>query len=146
MAQQLSHFCPLSKLSKSAEPLRGLLSVKNDFLWTEDHTKTFNELKNVLSSPETLALYDPTKDTKIRTDGSLLNGICVILYQKHQDDWKPVDCTSRFLSRSEKNYCPIELEMLAATWGMMRMNLYLQGQQHFSLETDHKAPYSYFEH
>ena len=28
--------------------------------------------------------------------------------------------------------------MLAATWGMTRMNLYLQGLQHFTLGTDHK--------
>eukprot|EP00111_Clytia_hemisphaerica_P009847 TCONS_00028869-protein len=52
MAQQLSRFCP--KVPKSAEPLRGLLSVKNDFLWTENHTNTFNEVKKVLSSPKTL--------------------------------------------------------------------------------------------
>ena len=28
--------------------------------------------------------------------------------------------------------------MLAATWGMTRMNLYLQRLQHFTLETDHE--------
>ena len=28
--------------------------------------------------------------------------------------------------------------MLAATWGMMRMNLYQQGLQHFTVQTDHK--------
>ena len=32
--------------------------------------------------------------------------------------------------------------MLAATWGMARMNLYLQGLQHFTLETGHKPLYS----
>ena len=56
MAQQLSRFCP--KLSKEAKPLRRLLSVKNEFSWTEEHTETFKKIKSVLSSPATLALYD----------------------------------------------------------------------------------------
>ena len=101
-------------------------------------TITFEKIKQVLASPKTLALYDMTKKTKIRTDGSLLNGISVVLYQQDEGTWKPVDCASRFLTDTEKNYCPIELEMLAATWGMTRMNLYPQGLQHFQLETDHK--------
>ena len=42
------------------------------------------------------------------------------------------------MTETEKNYCPVELEILAATWGMARLNLYLQGLQHFTLETDHK--------
>ena len=124
---------------KEAEPLRGLLSVKIEFLWTEEHTETFEKIKSVLS-PATLGLYDIEKKTKIRTDGSLLNGISVVLYQQDDQDkiCKPVDCASRFLTETEKNYCPIELEMLAVTWRMTRMNLYLQGLQHFTLETDHK--------
>ena len=136
MAQQLSRFCP--KLLKEAEPLRGLLSVKNKFSWTEEHTETFEKIKIGLSSPATLALYDIEKK-KIQTDGSLLNGISVVSYQQDDQDkiWKPVDCASRFLTETEKNYCPIELEMLAATSGMMRMNLYLQGLHHFTLEADH---------
>ena len=125
---------------KEAEPLRGLLSVKIEFLWTEEHTETFEKIKSMLSSPATLALYNIEKKTKIRTDGSLLNCISVVLYQQDDQDkiWKPGDCASRFLTETEKNYFPIELEMLAATWGMTRMNLYLQGLQHFTLETDHK--------
>ena len=137
MAQQMSRFCP--KLSEKAEPLRDLLSTKNDFLWTEEHERTFQNVKEILSSPKTLALYDVRRRTKVRTDGSKLNGISVIIYQQDDNEqWKPVDCASRFLSQAERNYFPIELEMLATMWGMRRMNLYLQGLRHFDLETDHK--------
>jgi len=55
-----------------------------------------------------------------------LNGISVVVYQYDQDEWKPIECVSRFLTDTEKNYCPIELEMLAASWGMVRMmSMYL---------------------
>ena len=137
MAQQMSRFCP--KLSEKADPLRELLSTKNEFLWTSEHEKTFQNVKEVLLSPTTLALYDVKKRTKVRTDGSKLKGISVIVYQEDNNgQWKPVDCASRFLSPAERNYYPIELEMLASTWGIRRMNMYLQGLRHFELETDHK--------
>ena len=62
----------------------------------------------MLSSPATLTLYDIQKKTKLRTDGSLLNGISVVLYQQDDQDkiWKPVDCASRFLTEAEKNIAP----------------------------------------
>ena len=59
-----------------------------------------------------------------------------ILYQLHKGEWKPVDCASRYLLLAEKNYATIELEMLAVSWGMNRMDLYLHGLPHFGVETD----------
>jgi len=40
-------------------------------VWTDKHTAAFIEIKTLLASPATLALYDVTEKTKIRTDGSL---------------------------------------------------------------------------
>ena len=65
MAQQLSRLYP--KLLKKEEPFRGLLSAKNEFLRTGEHTKTFEKIKSVLLSPATLALYDIEKKTKMET-------------------------------------------------------------------------------
>ena len=81
----------------------------------------------MLASPPILAHYDTGKLTKLRTDGSKLNGISVILYQEHENEWKPVDCASRFLRPAEKNRHPVELEMLAVVWGCEKMAVYLQG-------------------
>ena len=77
MAQQVGKFSP--KLAQASLPLCDLLSTKNDWLWTNTHTDTFNEVKRVLSSPQTLKLYDVQKPTKIRVDASKLNGISVII-------------------------------------------------------------------
>jgi len=82
--------------------------------------------------------YDQHRPTKIRTDASNHNGISVILYQQHEEGWKPVDCASRFLTQAEKNYHPIELEMQAVTWGCEKMTPYLQGLLYFLVQTDHK--------
>ena len=142
MAQQVGKFSP--KLAQASSPLRDLLSTKNDWLWTKTHTDAFNEVKRVLSSPQTLKLYDVQKTTKIRVDASKLNGISVILYQQHQDNWLPVTCASRYLTTEEKNYYPIELEMQAVTWGCEKMNMYLQGLPHFTIQTDHKPLYTDF--
>ena len=137
MAQYLSRFAP--ELSRASEPLRDLLSQKNVWRWEESHTIAFNKVKEVLSNPLCLATYDVNRETLIRTDGSKLNGISVVLYQKQEDGkWRVVDCASRFLQDAEKNYYPIEIEMLGVMWGIKRMQMYLHGLPKFRVCTDHK--------
>ena len=137
MAQYLSRFSP--DLAKVSEPLRDLLSKKNVWNWEDSHTKAFNEVKSLLSDPICLATYDVHRETMVRTDGSKLNGIGVAVYQKQDDGkWRIIDCASRFLSDTEKNYYPIEIEMLAVMWGIKRMEMYLHGLPLFKIGTDHK--------
>ena len=114
------------------------MSTKNEWLWTENHTQSFNNVKQVIMSPKTLRLYDVNRPTKIRVDGSKLNGISVILYQQHDEQWHPVTCSSRYLTPAEAQWYPIEIEMLAILWGCKRMNMYLHGLPSFKVETDHK--------
>ena len=157
MAQQMSEFS--KNLVESAAPLRDLLSNKNYWTWSEIHESSFNNIKHQLSTPPILDLFfinDNLYDvhlygytiewfdsnymkTKIRVDGSKLNGISVILYQKQSDgEWTPVTCASRFLSKAERNYHNIEIEMLAIAWGCKKMHMYLHGLPHFTVQTDHK--------
>ena len=136
MANQMAKFH--TDLASISEPLRDLLSVKNDWIWTPTHTIVFNQIKEVLSQPPILKLYDHLKPTKLRVDGSKLNGIGVILYQQHGQEWYPVSCASRYLTPTEKRYHNIEIEMLALTWGIEKMNMYVHGLPHFKVQTDHK--------
>ena len=63
----------------------------------------------------------------------------MVLYQEQEDGTcRLVDCASRFLTDTEKHYYPIEIEMLAVTWGIKRMSMYLQGLPEFTVCTDHK--------
>ena len=77
MANQLSKYS--TELAAAAEPLRALLSTKNDWKWTEVHTSAITKVKEVLSSPLVLAHFDINKPTMLRCDGSKLNGISVVL-------------------------------------------------------------------
>ena len=70
-------------------------------------------------------MYNVNRPTKIRTDGSKLNGISVVVLQQNDEgEWRMVDCSSRYLTIHEKEYAPIEIEMLAISWGMKRMYMY----------------------
>ena len=136
MANQMAKFNP--NLAEASAPLRDLLSTKNHWVWTAAHDKAFADVKDVINSPVTLKLYDVHRPTKLRVDGSKLNGISAILYQKHDENWHPVTCGSRYLTPTEKDYYPIENEMLAVTWGCKKMKMYLLGLPQFTVETDHK--------
>ena len=136
MANQMAIFN--INLANASAPLCSLMSTKNEWLWTENHTQAFNKVKQVIMSPENLRLYDVNRPTKIRVDGSKLNGIAVILYQQHGENWYPITCGSRYLTPAEKKWYPIEIEMLAVMWGCKQMNMYLHSLPNFNIETDHK--------
>lgn len=62
-----------------------------------------------ISSPTTFGMYDITKKTKIQTDGSLLKGTSAVIYQQEEDEWKPADCASGFLTEPKKIIYPLNL-------------------------------------
>ena len=135
LCQQLGSFS--DKLSTAAIPLRALLKKKNAFVWTEEHTRAFEEVKEALLEPPVLAVFDPTKETRLETDASKLNGLGFTLLQKHGDRWRLVLCGSRFLSDVETRYAALELEGIAIKWAMTKCRLYLAGLPHFTVITDH---------
>ena len=58
-------------------------------------------------------------------------------------DEKPVCYASRSLTDSEKNYAPIELELLAIVYAMQKFDQYVFGCKDLTVHTDHeplKAP------
>ncbi len=122
--------------AQKTEPLRQLIQEKNEFIWQDQHTKAFEELKKCLTEEPVLAFYDPEKPIKIRTDASK-NGIGAVLLQLHQEEWKPVAYASRPMTSSEQNYAQIEKELLGIVFGAHRFHQYIYGAQVFA-ETDHK--------
>lgn len=109
-----------------------------DWIWTADHAKAFQDTKVALINLPTLACY-MTKPTKLRTDGSQLNGIGTKLYEEHTTGRKELPhIYYEEQSQAAKNYHNIEVEMLEATWGCEKMNKYLHGFNQFAIETNHK--------
>ena len=135
MSTQLGKFTP--HLADLTQPLRELLSHKNSWLWGPDQEKAFLQVKDELTKPSVLLLYDPLLQTKVTADASSF-GLGAVLSQKDSTDfWRPVAFASRALSVTEKRYAQIEKEALAVTWASEKFQDFVLGKE-FIIETDHK--------
>ena len=113
MVNQMNKFSP--NIANLSQPLRELLSTKRMWVWTPRHKEAFQKLKEEVTSPRVLALYDVEAETKISADASAY-GLGAVLLQRHGDDWKPVAFASRALTETETRCAQIEKEALALTW------------------------------
>lgn len=134
MVNQVGKFIP--QLAEKDKALRDLLSKKNCWLWGADQAAAFRVLKEALTSPPILAMYDTSRDTKVSADASSY-GLGGVLLQKWDSEWRPVAYASRSLSPTEQRYAQVEKEALGLTWACERFRDFLLGK-HFCLETDHK--------
>ena len=147
MANQLGKFLPnIAELSK---PLRELLSAKKAQLWTPALDKAFINLKEELTTPNILTLYDHNANAIVSADVSS-HGVVAVLLQKVQGQWHLVACASRSMTCTESRYVQIKKEALAATWACEKFATYNNnntGEDHY-LETDHKllVPLSSHQH
>ena len=135
MTNQLSKFCP--QLSDRAKPIRDLLTTKNEWLWGEQQQKSFDLIKQHLSTSPILALFEPGRETIVSSDASSY-GLGAVLKQKQPSgETRPIAYISRSLTETEQRYAQLEKEALALTWACERLSNYLVGTK-FMIETDHK--------
>ena len=128
----LSKFIP--NCSAECEPLRRLLNMKKaEFVWGADQEKAFRKLKELISKLGTLKYFRVNHPLVVQTDAST-EGLGAVLIQ----DNKPVCYGSRALSSSEKNYAPIELELLAIVYGLQKFDQYVFGNPNVEVHTDHR--------
>ena len=113
MINQFNKFSP--RIADLTQPLRELLSARNVWQWSPKHDLAFAALKQEITKPSTLALYNPQVATKISTDASSY-GLGAILLQEEQGSWKPVAFASKALTETEQRYAQIEKEALAIVW------------------------------
>ena len=134
MVNQLGKFS--RNLAELTQPLRELLSKKQAWLWGPNQEQAFSSIKDELSKPTILTLYNPEAQTKVSADASSY-GLGAVLLQKSNDLWKPVAFASRTMTETERRYAQIEKEALATTWACEKFASYLIGLK-FMIETDHK--------
>ena len=97
MVNQLGKFTPRLTL-----PLRELLSKSSTWVWGPAQKRTFSQVKEELSKPTTLTLYDPKTPTKISADASSY-GLGAVLLQEFDSQWKLItyaSCSRPILSVS----------------------------------------------
>ena len=136
MATYCAKFIP--NFRDVSEPLRKLTKKDQPFHWEAEHSQSFNTIKELLTSAETMAYFDSSKETELLTDASP-SGLSAILIQHTpgKDD--------KLLKPSPNSSRAAEREALAIVWAIERLHLYLFGQvisksadRHFKLLTDCK--------
>jgi hypothetical protein len=119
--------------SRIAHPITSLQRKEKKFQWTEDCERSFQQLKQLLTSAPIQRIADPNEDFVVCTDackeglGGVLghNGF-VICYE------------SRKLKEHEKNYATHDLELEAIVHALKKWRHYLMGRR-FELRTDHNG-------
>ncbi|SAL97143.1 hypothetical protein, partial, partial [Absidia glauca] len=130
----------LPKAPILAEPLNALRNHpgKLGALWTDEHTASFNKIKeSLVHAPY---LFSPRSDLPfhVATDASDF-GIGAVLYQIDEDGTILHNgFMARALSKSERNYQITKKELLAIIFALNKFHQHLWGR-HFTLYTDHKA-------
>ena len=114
------------------------MKKQNEWIWTEEHTRAFNSLKECITKIPCLAHYNAQSENIITTDASS-KGLGATLWQKQKTgELKPIGFASRFLSDTEKKNAINDLELLAVVLGLEHFRLYIHGKP-IELLTDHQA-------
>jgi hypothetical protein len=87
----LVNFCSrfIPDLATIAEPLRKLTRTTTPFVWGEEQKSSFQELKDKMSSAESLAYFDKEAETVIVSDASPV-GLGAVLLQRQEGVMKVV--------------------------------------------------------
>ena len=121
-----------------AKPLHQLTEKKTPFKWTEQCDNAFASLKLFLTSAPILALPDWSQQFILDTDASD-TGIGAVLSQCQSDGTEHVICyASRILTKSERNYCVTQKELLAMVTYLQHFRQYILSAP-FIIRTDHGA-------
>ena len=135
LINHLSKFAP--NLADKTKPLRDLLIKNTQWIWEAAQQKSFEEVKQIITSSPVLALFNPKSSTVVSADASSYGLGAVLLQRQPQGELKPVAYISRSLSTTEQRYAQIEKESLAFTWACEIFADYLIGLK-FHIYTDHK--------
>ena len=83
MVQYLAKFIP--HLSEIASPLRVLLKEQSEWCWSEQHQRSYDEVKKACAEQPVLRYYDVLKDVTLSVDASM-SGLGAVCLQEGQPD------------------------------------------------------------
>ena len=130
MIAYLSKFIP--NMAEESAPLRRLLEKNVQWHWSEEHTKSLNTLKTLLTKAPVLKYYAINEPLVLSVDASS-EGLGAVLLQNQQ----PVAYASKPLTECQKRYAQIEKELLAILHGCEHFHQYIYGRT-VVVETNHK--------
>jgi len=96
-----------------AEPLHRLTRKGNQWAWGSEEQAAFRRLKELLSTADVLAHFDPSLPLGVACDASAV-GIGATLFHRYSDgSERPIANISKTLTASQRNYSQIQKEALA---------------------------------
>lgn len=123
--------------AKIATPLIRLSRKGVTFVWSNECQKSFESLKQILSSAPVLAFADHNKTFYISADASFYAVGAYISNEKPPND-RPIEYFSKSLNVAQINYSTTQKELLALVLAIDRFQHYIWGK-HFVVYTDHAA-------
>ena len=123
----------ITGFSKIAHPITSLQRKEEKFQWTKECEKSFQRLKQLLTSAPILRIADPNVDFLVCTE-ACKEGLGRVLSQNGF-----VICyDSRMLKEHENNYATHDLELATIVHALRKWRHYLMGRR-FELRTDHNG-------
>ena len=119
--------------SSLSAPLTKLTQKETKFQWTEACERSFQELKNKLTSAPVLTLPEGLEGYAVYCDASGVGLGCVLMQHG-----KVIAYASRQLRKHERNYPTHDLELAAVVHALKIWRHYLYGV-HVDVFTDHKS-------
>lgn len=126
----------IPNMSKVAKPINNLLKKNTPFVWTSEHQRAFENLRDCLCNEPILRYPDFKKPFIVTTDASN-QALGAILSQGEIGKDLPIAYASRALNQAETNYSTIDKELLAIVFAVKHFRPYLYGRA-FTLVTDHR--------
>jgi hypothetical protein len=124
--------------SSIAAPLEAIKNTKVlTEIWTNEHEKSLQLLKDVLYSSVILSMPNHELPFKVATDSSQF-GVGAVLYQEEDDKIFYIQFFAKALSKGQINYPATKRELLAIVLALKAFRYYLIGKK-FELYTDHKS-------
>jgi hypothetical protein len=121
-----------------AKPLTKLTG-KNNWLWMELQQKAFEDLKQEITSEQTLIIPQPGRPFRMETDASDYMVVAILSQQDEEGKWRPVAFMSKSLNDAERNYEIYDKELLAVMKGFYEWAHYLKGNNKITeVLTDHQ--------
>ncbi|MCG8113098.1 MAG: RNase H-like domain-containing protein [Candidatus Thiodiazotropha taylori] len=136
-----SRFLP--NIASVLHPLYKLLKKDVKYTWTAAAQKSFETVKDMITSDTVLTHYNPNLPVRLACDASAYGLGAVISHVMENGEERPIAFASRSLNAAEKNYAQIQKEALALIWGVKKFHCYLYGRK-FTLVTDHQPLISIF--
>ena len=120
-----------------AASLHALTHKGREWIWTQECSEAFFELKKQLSSAPILSFPNFHLQFVVDTDASG-EGLGAVLSQVVGGCEHVLAYASRVLSKNERKYCATRREMLALVWAVHHFRPYLYGKE-FQIRTDHNC-------